>query len=74
MRNYGDAAAHHSTHHTYDHTHQHQRQAHQHSNTPQKQRSMEEGGDGVLRARVEDARLTGCTSHRYRAADTDVPS
>ena len=35
---------------------------------------MEEGGDGVLRgARVQDARLTGWTSHRFRAVGTAQP-
>ena len=35
---------------------------------------MEEGGDGVLRgARVQDASLTGCTSHRFRAVGTAQP-
>ena len=72
-RNYGDAAAHHSTHNTQDHTrtYQHQRQAHQHSNASQNNtrtsRSME-GGDGVVRARVEDASLAGSAGHGFRAA------
>ena len=35
---------------------------------------MEEGGDGVLRgARVQDARLRGCTSHWFRAVGTTQP-
>ena len=35
---------------------------------------MEEGGDGVLRgARVLNARMTGCTSHRFRAVGTAQP-
>ena len=35
---------------------------------------MEEGGDDVLRgARVQDARLTGWTSHRFRAIGTAQP-
>ena len=63
-RIYGDAAAHHSTHNTQDHTHtyQHQQQAHQQSNPLQSQarasRSMEEGGDGVVRgACVQDDQI-----------------
>ena len=33
---------------------------------------MEEGGDGVVRARVEDASLAGSTSHGLRAAGTGM--
>ena len=78
-RHYGDAAAHHSTHNTQDHTcHHHQQLAHQHSNTPQNQsrtnRSIQEGGDGVVRgACSQNARLTGCGSHRFRAGGTAQP-
>ena len=77
-RNYGDAAARHSTHNTQDHarTYQHQRQAHQHSNASQNNtrtsRSME-GGDGVVRARVEDANLAGSSGHGFRAGGTALP-
>ena len=31
---------------------------------------MEEGGDGVVRARVEDASLAGSTGHGFRAGGT----
>ena len=72
-RDYGDAEAHHSTQNTQHHTrtYQHQQLTHKQSNAPQNQsrtsRSMAEGGDGVLRgARVQDASLTGCTSHRSK--------
>ena len=35
---------------------------------------MEEGGGSVLRgARVQNARLTGCTSHRFWAVGTAQP-
>ena len=34
---------------------------------------MEEGGDGVLRARVEDASLACITGHVFRAAETAQP-
>ena len=62
-----DAAAHHSTHDTQHHTrtYQYQQLAQNQSCT---NCSTEVGGDGVLRgARVQDARLTGCTSDRFRA-------
>ena len=74
-RNYGDAVAHHSTHNTQHHTrtYQHQQLAHKQSNAPQNQlrtsRSMEDGGDGVFVAPV--SRMTGYTSHRFRAVGTD---
>ena len=60
-------------------THQHQQLTHKQSNAPQNHsrnsRSVEEGGDGVLRgARVQDARLTGCTSHRFRAVGIAQPN
>ena len=48
-RNCGDAAAHHSTHNTQDHTHIY---------IPRASRSMEEGGDGVVRgACVQDDQI-----------------
>ena len=34
---------------------------------------MEEGGDGVVRARVEDASLAGGTGHGFRAGGTAQP-
>ena len=71
-RNYGDSVAHHTR------TYQHPQLAHKQGNAPQNQsrtsRSMEEGADGVLRgARVQDARLTGCRSHRFRAVGSVQP-
>ena len=64
-RNYGDAAAHDSTHNTQDHTHIH--------TNISNRRSMEEGVDGVVRARVEDASLAGSTGHGFRAARAGQP-
>ena len=59
-RNCGDAAAHHNTHNTQDDTHihtnisnRHTNRATHHKNKTCTRRSMEEGGDGVVRgARV----------------------
>ena len=78
-RNDGDTVPHHSTYNTHHRrTYQHQQVANKWSNAPQNQsrtsRSMEEGGDGVLRgARVQDARSKGCTSHRFRAVGAAKP-
>ena len=75
-QNYGDAAAYHSKRNA-TRTYQHQQLARTEQREQQNQsrtsRSVE-GGDGVSRgARVQDARLTGCTSHRFRAVGTAQP-
>ena len=61
----------------YTHAYQHQQQAQTQSNTPQyrtcTRRSMEEGVDGVVRARVEDASLAGSTGHGFRVARAIQP-
>ena len=73
-RNHGDAAAHHSTQNTQHHVKdRHTNTATDHKKQNTHQRSMEEGGDGVVRARVEDGSLAGSRGHGFRAGGTAQP-